>query len=235
MAAAGGALLTGLGDAPNAILSATSTLNRILGISRQFVATGETVDAPSIAADADVNGGSPAMDKLRVPDLTSINRGLRVMLIEDSDIDSRLIMDLLRKDKRVEDVIHVERAEPAISLLSDGAEPDLVIADLGLPGKSGIEFLVELRQLENASAAAMAGPTEHLPVVVLTDSDRAIDFHSATLAEANTFITKPDDHAELRALLRQVIRAVIQEPELPNFLAPGTSSSSSTPSAIPAA
>lgn len=160
---------------------------------------------------------SRMFEPLRIPDLTSVNRGLRILLIEDSESDAKIILDLLRKDRRVEDVAWAPSVEAASAMLDAPIRRDLIITDLNLPGESGVAFLRRLRRREqDAGQADLAAPT---PVVVLTGSDRAADFHDVAQSDGNTFITKPDDYGALRAVLRDLVRAVIQETQLPLMLA----------------
>lgn len=159
-------------------------------------------------------------DKLRLPDLQGINRGLRVLLVEDDDHDAKIVMDLLQRDRRVEHIARAVSVDEALIALEEGPGPDLVITDLNLPGRNGVDLLSDLRKREIADHSFRSGPVGHVPVVVLTDSDRAIDFHKVSQAEANTFITKPDTHDELQTMLRRLVRSVIWGHELPSLMSP---------------
>jgi len=89
----------------------------------------------------------------------------------------------------------VEDGEAAQAAL--GAEPyDLVLLDLGLPRRSGLEVLRELRR--------RGGRT---PVLVLTARDAVADKVTGLDAGADDYLVKPFDldelHARVRALLRR--------------------------------
>ena len=108
-------------------------------------------------------------------------------------------------------ILIVEDEEPIITMLqynleqegfkvhsaNDGQEglikvkevnPDVIVLDYMLPGKSGIEVLRELR--EDPSTA----PT---PVLMLTAKGQAKDRAAASEAGASLFMTKPFSNAEI--------------------------------------
>ena len=72
--------------------------------------------------------------------------------------------------------------------------PDLVILDLGLPDRDGMEFLKELR--ENSLT----------PVIVLSARSDEQEKVSALDAGANDYVTKPFGSAELLARVRSALR-----------------------------
>jgi two-component system, OmpR family, copper resistance phosphate regulon response regulator CusR len=75
-------------------------------------------------------------------------------------------------------------------------EVDLVILDLGLPGKDGIEVLEELR-----------GTGSRLPVVVLTARDSVESTVAALEGGADDYVTKPFSFDELLARVRVRLRS----------------------------
>lgn len=72
--------------------------------------------------------------------------------------------------------------------------PDLVILDLGLPDRDGIEFLRKLR--EGFST----------PVIVLSARSDELDKVTALDEGANDYVTKPFSSAELLARVRSALR-----------------------------
>lgn len=159
--------------------------------------------------------------KLSIPDLSGINRGLRVLFVEDDQNDAKIVMDVLTKDRRIEAAKWVDSVEAATHSLKNDAWPDLIITDLGLPDQNGIELLKLIRSVElSYDNRDLFDPEKdkYTPVVVLTDSDLAVDFHSASEANGNCFVTKPDQIGELRDLLRNLVRSVIWGKELPQIM-----------------
>lgn len=80
-------------------------------------------------------------------------------------------------------------------MVEQGIEYDLVILDLGLPGKGGIEVCRELR-----ARGSM------VPILILTARDTTEDKVSALDSGADDFVTKPFSFVELLARIRALLR-----------------------------
>lgn len=74
-------------------------------------------------------------------------------------------------------------------------EPDLVVLDLMLPRKSGVEVLADLRRDRSI---------RNTPVVVITAWTHAQQ--AAVAAGADRFVAKPFDPDELRAVVGELLR-----------------------------
>ena len=72
---------------------------------------------------------------------------------------------------------------------------DLMILDLGLPGRDGLDVLAEIR-----------GRGEHLPVIVLTARDAVPDRVAGLESGADDYVTKPFSFEELLARVRARLR-----------------------------
>jgi DNA-binding response OmpR family regulator len=79
--------------------------------------------------------------------------------------------------------------------MTDSKEFDLLILDLGLPGKDGLDVLNELR-----------GRGETLPIIVLTARDSVDDTVIGLESGADDYITKPFRFEELLARIRVQLR-----------------------------
>ena len=73
--------------------------------------------------------------------------------------------------------------------------PDLVILDLGLPDRDGLEFIREIRR------------TNPVPIVVLSARNDEADKVEALDLGANDYVTKPFGTEELMARLRAALRS----------------------------
>lgn len=105
--------------------------------------------------------------------------GLRVLLVEDSEFDARLILEQLRAAAPVSySTRHVVRLSDAREELSL-EKTDCVLLDLGLPDASGLQGLETL----------LASHPE-MPVVVLSASDEALIGGEAVQAGAQDYLTK---------------------------------------------
>lgn len=90
----------------------------------------------------------------------------------------------------------VENAQATLSLaMSDGF--DLLILDLGLPDRDGLEVLADLR-----------GQGVQLPVIILTARDDIQDKVSGLESGADDYMTKPFRFDELLARVRVRLRSI---------------------------
>jgi CheY-like chemotaxis protein len=77
-----------------------------------------------------------------------------------------------------------------------GPVPDLVLLDLKLPRRTGLDVLAWMR----------AEPVvRRIPVLVLTSSDMPADLERAYDLGANSYLVKPVAHTDLVALLTSVV------------------------------
>ncbi len=116
----------------------------------------------------------------------------RVVLIEDEANIAEAIRFLLSREGWQVDV-HVDGSS-ALSVIK-AAEPDLVILDLMLPGKSGMEIIREIREVEEFS---------HLPVLMLTARGQLKDREMAERAGVTRFMTKPFSNTEVLTAVRDL-------------------------------
>jgi two-component system, chemotaxis family, response regulator Rcp1 len=117
-------------------------------------------------------------------------RPAEILLVEDSPSDAGLTRAAFEEGKIDNNLHHVTDGVAALAFLRRQGEhaaaprPDLVLLDLNLPKKGGMEVLRELR----------ADPQlRHLVVVVLTTSRDENDVLDAYGLNVNAYITKPVD------------------------------------------
>ncbi len=115
---------------------------------------------------------------------------VRVLLVEDSQADVRLVKEILF-DENITIDLHVARdGEEAMEFLleklvsSSRSLPDLVILDLNLPRKDGRQVLAEIKQHPDLCS---------MPVLVLTTSKSPEDIQNSYKLNANCYVTKPLD------------------------------------------
>jgi DNA-binding response OmpR family regulator len=116
----------------------------------------------------------------------------RILIAEDETRISSFVEKGLRANGFVP---KVARDGNEAMLLALSGEFDLVILDLGLPGKDGLEVLEELRRKD-----------ARLPVVVLTARDSVRDKVAGLELGADDYITKPFSFEELLARVRARLR-----------------------------
>ena len=117
---------------------------------------------------------------------------MRVLLAEDDAMIGAAVQDRLRgQGLAVDWVCDGRAAETALA----GDVYDLLLLDLGLPGREGLAVLRSLR-----------GRGSTLPVVILTARDAVDDRVAGLDAGADDYVVKPFDLKELEARLRAVLR-----------------------------
>jgi len=115
----------------------------------------------------------------------------RALVVDDEPQIRRALMLNLRV--RGYDVDEAETGEQALELIAE-RPPDIVLLDLGLPGRDGISTLQLLRRWSN------------VPVIVLTARDDDATKVRALDAGADGYITKPFGMAELLSRLAATLR-----------------------------
>lgn len=111
--------------------------------------------------------------------------GGRILLVEDEgNIAEAITFILSRAGWEIQGHGNGATALEAVGRL----EPDLLVLDVMLPGRSGLEILRDLR----------ADPgTAELPVLMLTAKGQAKDRETAMDLGANAYLTKPFSNADL--------------------------------------
>jgi CheY-like chemotaxis protein len=136
----------------------------------------------------------------------------RILLVEDSTDDVLLIEEALRQTCAESDVRIVGDGEAAMDFLHrrgryvDEPRPDIVLLDLNLPKKGGMEVLAELRNDPRLCA---------LPVIVLTTSYAERDIARAYDKQANAYLTKPIDVDDFIRVVRSIEDFYLHTARLP--------------------
>src|SRR5690242_17908264 len=117
---------------------------------------------------------------------------MRILLVEDD----RMIAEGVRKALRADGfaVDWVQDGEAALTAVA-GESYDLMLLDLGLPKRDGLDVLKALRARANA-----------LPVLIVTARDAIADRVKGLDAGADDYLVKPFDLDELGARMRALIR-----------------------------
>lgn len=121
----------------------------------------------------------------------------RVLLVEDNRIDARAIGKAFEGSTVDYSIDVVEDGDQAIEYLASGrgGRPDLVLLDLNLPGRDGLDVLDRVK----------ADPAlRRIPVLVVTTSSSDVDVKSVYDRGANAFVSKPVDLAGWRDLVARI-------------------------------
>jgi CheY-like chemotaxis protein len=113
------------------------------------------------------------------------------LLLADDSVTIQRVVNLTFADEGI-DVITVGDGEAALREIA-AAHPDIVLADVHMPGPSGYEICSLLRAVE---------ATSKIPVILLVGSFEQFDPEEAERAGADAFVTKP--FQPIRQLVDQV-------------------------------
>jgi CheY-like chemotaxis protein len=129
------------------------------------------------------------------------NRVAEFLLVEDNPGDVRLTCEALTESK----------VRNHLSLVSDGMEamqflykqgkyaqaprPDIILLDLNLPKKNGLEVLAEIK----------AHPSlKRIPVVIITSSEAELDIVKTYDLHVNCYVKKPVDLAQFMQVVQSI-------------------------------
>ena len=104
----------------------------------------------------------------------------RILIVEDNAWNARLIGDILESLNRFE-ILEAENGVQALGMIRNDS-PDLVLLDIMLPDKNGIEVLKEIK-----SDPELA----HIPIIALTASASTELQRQSEEAGCDAFVTKP--------------------------------------------
>jgi two-component system response regulator QseB len=123
---------------------------------------------------------------------------VRLLLVEDDAMIGEAIRAGLRRDGFTVDWVHDGHTAEQV-LKTDTF--DLLLLDLGLPGKAGLAVLSELR-----------ARADMVPVIILTARDAVSDRVQGLDAGADDYLVKPFDLDELAARIRALLRRKSGQP-----------------------
>jgi CheY-like chemotaxis protein len=135
-----------------------------------------------------------------------------VLLVEDDEGDVLMTREAFEHYK-IRNTLHVvSDGEQALHFVrrtgdyADAPRPGLIMLDLNLPRRSGLEVLAELKDDPELRV---------IPVVILTTSQAEEDILRSYRLHANAYVTKPVDFERFIEVIRQIDRFFITVVELP--------------------
>ncbi len=170
-------------------------LAALAGLHRTYVSEVERVERnPSIAS---IEKLAQALDVSftslfeRTGQSSGSRDAVEILLVEDNPIDVELTRNAFKKAQITNPLHVVSDGEAALDFVfARGAHadrlqarpPQLILLDLNLPKKSGLEVLREIKDDTR---------TQDIPVIILTISDRDQDINECRRLGAETYIVKP--------------------------------------------
>jgi CheY-like chemotaxis protein len=135
-----------------------------------------------------------------------------VLLVEDDPGDVLMTREAFEHFK-IRNTLHVVNdGEQALQFLRQTGEyasaprPGLILLDLNLPRRDGLEVLAELKQDPGLRV---------IPVVILTTSQAEEDILRSYSLHANAYVSKPVDFERFIDVIRQIDNFFITVVELP--------------------
>ncbi len=128
-------------------------------------------------------------------------RPVEILLVEDDPADVQLAQEGLQEGGVPSRLWVVEDGVEALAFLrrqgkyAAAARPDLILLDLKMPKRGGLEVLAEIK----ADRAL-----RRIPVLVLTTSDAPEDILRAYDLQASWYITKPSDLEEFHRVMNSI-------------------------------
>jgi len=126
---------------------------------------------------------------------------VEILLVEDNEGDIRLTKEAFRESMVWNHMNVVRDGAEALAFLrregkyTDAIRPGIILLDLNLPKRSGIEVLEEIKRDDEL---------KHIPVVVLTSSQAEQDILNSYNFHANCFISKPLDLEQFLQVVQSI-------------------------------
>ena len=125
---------------------------------------------------------------------------VQILLVEDNPGDVRLTQEAFRHGRLANELIVCGDGVAAMALLRERQakneqQPGLILLDLNLPGRGGLEVLAEIKADTELRV---------IPVVILTSSGAERDVLQSYERNANAYVTKPIDIDEFLSAIRSL-------------------------------
>jgi CheY-like chemotaxis protein len=129
----------------------------------------------------------------------------QIVLVEDAEADVFLVREALENSGIQYELQVLDDGETALEFVEgvdrgdNPARPDLILLDLNLPKRSGVQIL------ERAKQSPICGD---VPVLILTSSDSPRDKQQVAQLKATEYFRKPsslDEFMKLGALVRELL------------------------------
>ena len=125
----------------------------------------------------------------------------RILLVEDNRGDIRLTQEALKESQLKIHLDVVTDGEQAVDFLmkrnqyTEAVTPHIILLDLNLPKKNGLEVLKEVKAHETL---------KKIPVILLTTSDAEHDIAKAYNLHVNCYILKPVDFEDFSNVIKLI-------------------------------
>jgi two-component system response regulator len=135
-------------------------------------------------------------------EMRASKRPFHILLVEDNGGDILLAQEAMKESSISYSLNIVREGEEAMSYLlrqgkyADILQPDIVLLDLNLPKKTGLEVLKEIKDNPDL---------RRIPVIVLTTSSAQKDIQNACDLKANCYIIKPINFDKFIKVIKSIM------------------------------
>lgn len=136
------------------------------------------------------------------------NAKSRILIVDDHPMTRQGLVTLIEHQPDWAVCFEAQNAEQALEAIAK-TRPDLVLADISLPGKSGLELIKDIRALR-----------ENLPVLVISMHDESLYVERVLRAGARGYVPKHSGAAKIVEAIRAVLngRIYVSEEMSAHFL-----------------
>lgn len=138
---------------------------------------------------------------------------VQLLLVEDNPADARLVREVMRDSKILNEIRWVPDGVEAMAFLrrqgnyADAPRPNLIFLDLNMPKKDGREVLQEIKTDPDL---------RRIPVVIMTSSQAEEDIARAYDQHANCYVRKPIDFDQFHRVVKEIETFWFTAVELPS-------------------
>ncbi len=132
-------------------------------------------------------------------DKTKVDEKLTILAVDDSSIS---LATIEQEFKGTYEVVALNSGTRALQYLKQQPKPDLILLDIQMAPKDGIETLREIREMEKCA---------EIPVIMLTSqSEKQTIFESSKLG-IKDYVLKPFKTQDLHDRIERVLKAEMEK------------------------
>ncbi|MBO9200958.1 MULTISPECIES: response regulator [Niastella] len=122
----------------------------------------------------------------------------QLLFLVDDDLDDHEIFKsaLVKVDEALELITAINGYEALKVLSTATILPDYIFVDLNMPRMGGVQFLKEIKQMDNL---------KNIPVIIYSTSSNPGDIAKTKELGAVLFVTKPSRFSELCSFLQSLV------------------------------
>ncbi|MBF0319369.1 MAG: response regulator [Nitrospirae bacterium] len=129
-----------------------------------------------------------------------------ILHADDDEDDNILISDAFKETGLSANITWIKDGEKLLEYLSERNHPDLILLDLNMPRKDGLEALHEIK-----SNPAM----RPIPIIAMTTSSSKEDIQKCYTLGVNSYVKKPESFDRLLEIVNIISKYWFNTVELP--------------------